>query len=232
MIRHLSDEGWQAIAPLLDERLYAAPNDVISHRGDLLGYSLLLLDGLVARSVPRAGSARSTFVALQFPGDFVDLHAFPLRRLDHDVVSLTQSTMAVIHHEPLKELLDGNIELSRNLWFMTLVDASIHRHWVMRNSALRAFSRVANLLCEYDMRMNTALGEVRDSRPFAITQMDIADATGLTNVHVSRMLRDLREDGCCTVNGGSLNVIDRDKMQKRGEFDAAYLYLPDNDAVL
>nr|WP_246253640.1 Crp/Fnr family transcriptional regulator [Sulfitobacter maritimus] len=215
------------LVPLLSVQVEYAAGDVISHRGDLLDHSLLLLDGLVARSVPHGRGMRSTVVALQFPGEFVDLHAFPLKQLDHDVVSLTATRVAKICHNALQDLLNGNVELARKLWLMTLVDASIHRHWVMRNSAMRALARVANFFCEYDARMTAAFAAERDILPFTLKQADIADATGLTSVHVSRTLRDLREHGCCTVAGGKLTIHDRKGLFKIGNFDAAYLYMPD-----
>jgi len=226
MVDHLNADQWAKLAPLLSHRGEFSPGNIVSHRGDLLDHSLLLLDGLVARSVPRGKRLRSTVVAVQFPGEFVDLHAFPLKRLDHDVVSLTSTSVAKVCHHALSDLLNGDVELARKLWLMTLVDASIHRHWVMRNSSMRALERVANFLCEYDARMTNAFAEERDTLPFSLRQSDIADATGLTSVHVSRTLRDLREHGCCSVASGKLTLHDRVGLHKMGAFDPAYLYLP------
>ena len=232
MVDHLDGAQWARLAPLLTQHKQFTPGAVISRRGDFLDYSLLLLDGLIARSVPRGQRARSTFVALQFPGEFVDLHAFPLKRLDHDVISLTDTRVAMIAHEPLRELLNGDVEMARKLWLMTLVDASIHRHWVMRNSAMRALARVANFLSEFDARMSAAYGMERQSLPFSLRQTDIADATGLTSVHVSRTLRELREHGCCAVTGGKLLIHDRAGLHKVGQFEPAYLYMPQSEAAL
>ena len=232
MVDHLDGAQWARLAPLLTQHKQFTPGAVISRRGDFLDYSLLLLNGLIARSVPRGQRARSTFVALQFPGEFVDLHAFPLKRLDHDVISLTDTRVAMIAHEPLRELLNGDVEMARNLWLMTLVDASIHRHWVMRNSAMRALARVANFLSEFDARMSAAYGMERQSLPFDLRQTDIADATGLTSVHVSRTLRELREHGCCVVTGGKLLIHDRAGLHKVGQFEPAYLYMPQSEAAL
>ena len=232
MVDHLSDAQWAKLAPLLTQHKHFTPGTVVSQRGDLLDHSLLLLDGLIARSVPHGQRGRSTFVALQFPGEFVDLHAFPLKRLDHDVISLTDTRVAMISHQPLRELLNGDVELARKLWLMTLVDASIHRHWVMRNSAMRALARVANFLSEFDSRMTGAYGMERQCLPFSLRQTDIADATGLTSVHVSRTLRELREHGCCTVSGGKLLIHDRAGLHKVGTFEPAYLYMPQSEAAL
>ena len=232
MVNHLSASQWAKLAPLAMRRSRFSPGQVVSRRGDLLNHSLLLLDGFIVRCVPSRQSRRGTVMALQFPGEFVDLHAFPLKRLDHDVVSLSETTVAIIEHEALSDLISGDPELARKLWLMTLVDASIHRHWVMRNSAMRALARVANFLAEYDARVTAAHGAERDSFPMALRQSDIADATGLTAVHVSRTLRDLREDGCCTLSSGMLTLDNRARLHDVGMFDAAYLYMPGSGTVL
>lgn len=232
MAQHLDPEQWSKLVPHFSEVIQFASNTKISSRGDKLDHSLLLIGGLVARKIPRGSDSKSTCVALQFPGDFVDLHAFPLKRLDHDVVSLTQTTLALIRHDALATLLDHDINLSRKLWMMTMVDASIHRHWVMRNSALRAFARTANFLSEFDARITSSLGSESNCYPLPITQSDMADATGLTNVHVNRTLRELREDNCCSVAGGNLTIHDRTKLHERGQFDPAFLYLPKHHAKL
>lgn len=232
MVNHLSDAQWTKLAPLLLRRSRFGPGEIVSRRGDLLNHSLLLMEGLIVRCVPSRQSRRGTVVALQFPGEFVDLHAFPLKRLDHDVVSLSETSVAIVEHEALGEVLRGDVELARKLWLMTLVDASIHRHWVMRNSAMRALARVANFLCEFDARMTAAHGAERDNFPMALRQSDIADATGLTAVHVSRTLRDLREDGCCTLSSGMLTLDNRERLHEVGMFDAAYLYMPGSGTVL
>ena len=232
MVEHVSPENWSLLTPLMEGRQTYQAGTLISTRGTTLDHSLLLIEGVVARSIPKSNNEHSTFVALQFTGDFVDPHAFPLKQLDHDVVAVTNATVAVIQHDALKQLLDGNIELSRTLWSLTLVDASIHRHWAMRNSSMRGFERVANFFCEIDARLTAATGQQQDSYTIGITQTDIADATGLTAVHVNRILKDLREDGCCTISSGHVTIIDRAQLHRRGSFDPAYLYLPNSDATL
>ena len=127
MVNHLSASQWAKLAPLAMRRSRFSPGQVVSRRGDLLNHSLLLLDGFIVRCVPSRQSRRGTVVALQFPGEFVDLHAFPLKRLDHDVVSLSETTVAIIEHEALSDLISGDPELARKLWLMTLVDALIPR---------------------------------------------------------------------------------------------------------
>lgn len=231
MLGHLSDAQWQTLAPLFDRLVDYKPGDTISERGEALHYSLLTVEGIVARHVAPPGTSRGSFVALQVPGDFVDLHAFPLKRLDHSVVALTHARVAVIQHDSLQKVMDKDIELARVLWFLTLVDASIHRHWAMRNSMLRAMARVANFFSEFDTRMSFALGQEQELYRLEVTQTDLSDACGMTPIHVNRVLRDLREDGCCTFRNGDLIIHDRSRLRRIGQFDTAYLYLPGDETT-
>ncbi|MCL3883906.1 Crp/Fnr family transcriptional regulator [Marivita sp. GX14005] len=230
MTRHLPEDRWARLAARISRIDTHAAGTVLSRRGERLEQSLLVLSGIVVRSIPRANGARSTVVALQVPGDFVDLHGFPLKRLDHDVVTLTETEMAVIAHADLAALVDADLPLARLLWSLTLIDASIHRHWAMRNSAMRALGRVANFFCEIDTRMNAVHRAMRNVHEIGLTQADIADACGLTTAHVNRVLRDLREDGSAAFQAGVLHVHDRPALHRLGAFNAGYLYLPEPGA--
>lgn len=66
-------------------------------------------------------------MAVHVPGDFVDLHAYPLKILDHDVATMTTATLAIVPHDELDALTRDMPELTRKLWFATLIDAAIRR---------------------------------------------------------------------------------------------------------
>jgi CRP-like cAMP-binding protein len=71
--------------------------------GEILSVSMLLLEGFMCRYLDDREGMRQ-LVAVQVPGDFLDLHAYPLKILDHDVASLTAATIAVIPHKALDEI--------------------------------------------------------------------------------------------------------------------------------
>lgn len=56
-----------------------------------------------------------------------------------------------------------------------------------------------------------------------ITPSDIAEACGLTNVHVSRVLTSLRSNGILAVRGGSVTILDAARLRQLAEFDPQYL---------
>ena len=199
------------------------PRKIIARAGEPLGQSTLLIDGIMSRYLDDRNGLRQ-LVAIHLPGDFLDLHAFPLKVLDHDVATLTTATVATVPHAELEAITAEMPQLTRKLWFATLLDAAIHRAWLFRLGRLDATGRVAHFLCETNARLFSA--GLSDGHRFALalTQADIAEICGLTTVHVNRVIRQLREEKLCIFRSSLVEVLDPAGLAARGQFDPAYLY--------
>jgi CRP-like cAMP-binding protein len=187
-------------------------------------FSTYLIEGLICRYMDDREGLRQ-LVALHVAGDFVDLHGYPLRHLDHDLATITPCRIVTVPHERLDRLMESRPQLAKLLWFSTLMDAAIHREWIFALGRLDAVGRVAHFFCETEAKLR-AVG-LSDGRLFAlpITQTDLGEACGITSVHMNRMLRDLREDGLLRFWGGKAEILDRARLERMAEFDPAYLYL-------
>ena len=181
--------------------------------GETVTQSTLLADG------------QRQIMEVHVAGDFVDLHGFLLKRLDHNVGALTAVTVAFVPHEALARITAEEPHLSRMLWLSTLMDASIQREQILSMGRRPALARIGHLLCELCMRLEViGLAENR-SFAFPLTQLDLADATGLTAIHVNRMLRQLRERKLLTFRGGRVEIHDWEGLQAVSDFDPTYLHL-------
>jgi CRP-like cAMP-binding protein len=200
------------------------PRTTLVHAGDLLTQSTLLIDGFLCRYIDDRQGLRQ-LVAFHVPGDFVDLHGYPLQMLDHGIATLTAATIATAPHEALAAIERDAPEMARKLWFATLIDAAIHRAWLFRLGRLDAVGRVAHFLCETNIRL--VLAGLSDGRRFALglTQNDLAEICGLTNVHVNRVVRALREEGLCLFRASLVEISDAARLAARGQFNPAYLYI-------
>jgi CRP-like cAMP-binding protein len=200
------------------------PRKIVVRAGKELDHSTLLIEGIMSRYIDDRKGLRQ-LVAIHVPGDFVDLHAYPLKVLDHDVATMTAATVAIVPHSALDAILADRPELGRKLWFSTLIDAAIHRAWLFRLGRLDAMGRVAHFLCETNARLLSA--GLSDGRRFALglTQTDLAEICGLTNIHVNRVLRQLREEGLCVFRSSLVEIPDPERLASRGQFDPAYLYI-------
>ena len=204
-------------------RHYEAGQEIVSAE-DRPACSTLLLEGWAARARTLENGARQ-ITALHIPGDFVDLHSFLLHKMDHSVVALSPCRVALAPHERLRRLTETEPHLTRLLWLNTLVDAGIHRNWIVGMGRLSAAGHMAQLLCE----LYTRLAAVDLAQDYAfeapLNQPGVADALGLSLVHVSRTLRELRSRKLVAWRGRGVKILDWDRLAQLAQFDPTYLSL-------
>ena len=220
----LSDEELEILESAI-ERVETVPaRRIFSRRGERMTYSSLVVDGVMCRYMDARDGFRQ-LVSYQLPGDFLDLHGFPTRYIDHDIAAITEATVALVPHARLERIMAEQPHLTKMLWFSTLLDATLHREWIFRVGRLDAIGRLAHFLSETHQRM-MAIDRARDGTfDLPLTQQDLGEACGLTSVHVNRVLRRMREDGLATVARGVASIHDQAKLERLGEFDPDYLYL-------
>jgi CRP-like cAMP-binding protein len=186
--------------------------------------STILIEGWAARSKTLEDGARQ-ITSIHIPGDFVDLHGFLLHKMDHSVVALTPCRIAAVPHENLCWITETHPHLTRLLWLNTLVDAAIHRNWMVAMGRLPAASRMAQLVCELYVRLE-AVDLAKDYEfEFPLTQPVVADALGLSLVHVARTLREIRGEGLISWRTGTVKILDWDRLVEFSQFDPTYLSL-------
>ncbi|MER2269069.1 helix-turn-helix domain-containing protein, partial [Methylobacterium oxalidis] len=64
-----------------------------------------------------------------------------------------------------------------------------------------------------------------DSCLLPVTQVELGDATGLSNVHVNRVLQELRASGLIVLRGKRLTIPDLEALQRIALFNVNYLHL-------
>lgn len=197
---------------------------ILVRQGDVVNVSTLLLEGIVTRHVDGIEGQRH-LVGIHVPGDFVDLHAYALKKLDHDVGALTDVRVAIFNHSTLERIQANHLHLTRLLWFLTLLDAALHRQWIRRLSSLTAMERVANFICEMNSRLLAIDASDGQSFELPMTQVALGEVCSLTNVHVNRVLRQLREMELCTVRSSQVEIRDLKGLAEIGQFSPDYLYL-------
>jgi CRP-like cAMP-binding protein len=196
----------------------------IVRTGATLSASTLLVEGIVCRYKDLADGQRQ-IMELHVAGDFVDLHGFLLKQLDHNVGTMTPVKVASFPHDALRGITETHPHLGRMLWFSTLLDAAIHREKILSIGRRSALARIAHIFCELLVRLRIV--GLADDKGFdlPLTQADLADVTGLTSVHVNRMLKKLRDEDLLTFRGGTVTIGDWDRLQRVAEFDPSYLHL-------
>ncbi|WP_075292824.1 Crp/Fnr family transcriptional regulator [Pararhizobium arenae] len=186
--------------------------------------STLLLDGVAARyRVLEDGKRQIT--ALHVPGDFVDLHAFLLKTMDHSVVALSPCRIASAAHRDLCEISATNPHLTRMLWLSTVIDGAIHREWIVAIGRRSKKSHLAHLICELYVRL-TVVGMVSEmSFHLPMSQAEVADALGVSLVHLNKTLQILRLDGVVRWVDRIVTILNWERLAEIAEFDGRYLNL-------
>jgi CRP-like cAMP-binding protein len=220
----LSVEETTALRNAVDRIETFGPGDVLVREGDLLTHSQLLVSGLCARSKSMPDGRRQ-ITELHIAGDFVDLHGFLLKRLEHDVIAFSPVRMAMVPHERLKVITETLPHLTRMLWLSTLIDAAIHREWIVSAGRRSAIQQVSHLFCELLTRYRVVGLAGADRFPMPVTQEQLADCCGLTPVHVNRVLQELRGEGLAEWGRNDVVVRDLDGLRRRAGFEDAYLSL-------
>ena len=222
-LRHaMSAEERQAVEALVTDVQELSPGECLLARGELCNRSTMLIDGFVLRVIRQAG--RRYVVGVQVPGDFVDLHAFALKRLDHDIIAVGPAKVGHVPHERLLKVMETAPHLSRLLWFSTLLDGAIHREWIMTMEQLPAANRAAHVFCEIWQRLEFVGLARHDGVDTPLIQADLADMCGTTAIHMNRALTQVRRDAGADFRRGVLRTSDRAKLEAFASFDPAYLY--------
>ncbi len=221
----LSSQDRETLAVAAGQRVrrFDARQD-ISIEGEKPEVMNLIQDGWACRyKVLEDG--RRQIVSFFLPGDLCDLNVFVLQELDHSIGTITPVTLSEISKQMFEELMGASPRIAQALWWESLVSAAIQREWTVNVGRRDAFERVAHLLCELFIRLRSVGMSEGDSCDFPLTQSDLGEATGLSNVHVNRVLQELRSANLIVLKQRKLTIPDLAALQHAALFNENYLHL-------
>jgi CRP-like cAMP-binding protein len=201
-----------------------APKEDIITDGAHSNHCHVVLTGLACRYKLLPDGGRQ-IMAFLIPGDLCDAEIFILKVMDHGVAAITPTTTALVSAEDMRLLLRETSSLGEALWWGTMTDLGVLRERIIDEGRRDAYVRIAHLFYEMLVRYRMVELTNGDSFEFPITQVDLADATGLTSVHANRTLQKLRTDGLIVFSGGIVTVVEPDRLKKAAQFNGDYLHL-------
>jgi CRP-like cAMP-binding protein len=223
-IADLSQEERQALQSLpIRVRPLGSGQDIVQD-GDRPSQCCLIVEGWAYR-YKLLGEGKRQILSFHIPGDTPDLQSLHLQTMDHSLATLTEATLAFIPHENLRELVARFPGLAAVLWRDTLVDAAIFREWMTGIGRKSSYGRIAHLFCEMYLKLE-AVGLAKEHRcTLPLTQGQLADALGMSNVHANRVLQEMRSKDLITLKGNELVIHAWSELVHAGEFDPTYLHL-------
>lgn len=220
----LDDSDRAALHALKFEERVWESGAYLVREGALRERCALILEGFAFRQKLTIDGARQ-IVSFHVAGDFIDLEGALLRRADHSLQMLTRCRIAEITVGDIASLVEAHPKVGKALWVDTLIDGSIFREWIMNVGRRPGRQRLAHLYCELAKRLKLAgLGDESGYR-MPMTQEQLADATGLTPVHVNRSLKALELDGLIVRHGRQVIIPDWDVLRDASDFSDLYLHL-------
>jgi CRP-like cAMP-binding protein len=162
-----------------------------------------------AASVVEIAPGRRQVTAIHLPGDVLIPPVAPGTGAHAGVVALTNLDIL-----PSDRADDATLRL----YHQRLVA------WLVCVGRRPALSRVAHLLCELQQRIESKTGQTFQ---MPLLQDDIGDATGVTGVHVNRMLKEIRQRRLASVSFKGVEILNLDGLRELAGFDGSYLRLAD-----
>ncbi len=200
------------------------PSGYLIREGEVPQRCQTIIEGYAYRQKLTEDGARQ-IVALLVPGDIIDLQNLYLHESDHSVQAITRLTTAEVSISSLRDLSVRIPAIATAMWVDALVEASIAREWVLNLGRRDARARLAHLLCEFGLRVQAAGIADASGYEMPLTQEQLADALGLTPVHVNRVLKGLQRDGLIERRRRQIHVNDWNALRAAAGFSQRYLHL-------
>ena len=224
-LRPLSEEAVAAIEQAILESLFrAGPGEDLVVEGDPVDSVRLVLSGWLFRH-KTLEDGRRQIVNFILPGETCDGHVYLLHTLDHSITTVTPVAYAEIKRARFEKLLASEHSLAEAFMCETLLNGAIQREWAVNLGRRAALEKVAHLFCEIYERLRPVGLVDGNSCSFPVTQMDLADATGLSVVHLNRTLQELRATGLIALRERTLTIMDLDALKSVALFSSNYLEL-------
>jgi CRP-like cAMP-binding protein len=192
--------------------------------GDRPQHACLLLSGFAYRH-KMAGNGGRQILSIHMKGDLIDLQNSLLGVADHNVQMMTDGQVAMIPAQAVVDLAFKMPGIGMAMWYETLVEGSIFREWILNVGRRDAFTGIAHLLCEFALRAERAAIGRLGRYELPLTQEQLADAVGLTSVHVNRTLMRLQDEGYIRRSRRVIDVEDWQSLAKVADFEPRYLHI-------
>jgi CRP-like cAMP-binding protein len=218
------DERERAALGLLLTRAQTVRTGVaVAVVGEPLDLATVVLSGMLCRT-KALPDGRRQILSLLLPGDVVDPHASVLRKRDDNLEAIGETTIAVVPQARIEVLEAEHPRLREAFLREAFIEASVLREWVLNVGQRNASEALAHLICELHIRMEGVGLAAQGRFPFPLKQQHLAEALGLSVIHLNRVLRQLRASGLIRLEGRWVTVVDAPALRALAHFDPDYLH--------
>lgn len=222
----MTNEERQALGDaMLPAKAIKANTDLV-REGERADNLFVVTEGWACRYATTEAGERQ-FPALLVPGDVANLDVVMFDRLDYGVRTLSATKIVALPRDRARALAAEHPGIARTFTWLAMVENTTLSAWALSLGRRSAVERLAHLLCELSVRLDTGDGEA-SSFPFPLTQEHLADALGLTSVHINRTMQQLRGEGLVETAERIMTLPDVAQLRRVGGFDGRYLHTGSN----
>jgi len=168
---------------------------------------------------------RRQILNFMLPGDCFDLMAINRAQSDHSVSAASEVVLRRIKADAFLKTVTNNPQLAASFWWAAIQEEAILREQIIRVGRKTAKERTAHLILELNRRVGTVTGRVDDYLALPVAQALLADALGLSIVHISRTMTRLKAEGFIRMDQQGIEILRREDMAEMCDFDSRYLHL-------
>ncbi len=226
----LTEEDHAVLTEVTRDVRHVPAETVLVEQGAPVEGAPLVVSGIAYR-YRLLQDGRRQILGMLLPGDFCDLQGALLGSSDHYTEALTDAETVWLTRETIDRLTLAPTRIARALWWSTLVDEAILRAWLTNMGQQEANKWLAHFICEFLLRLQVVGRAQADAFEMPFRQAKLADILGITSVHVSRTLSDLRDRGLLDLSHRRVKIPDVARLRAYCEFDPSYLHLKRPDML-
>ena len=196
----------------------------ILERGDEMKHLIILNSGWAVRTRYTINGTRQ-IIHILLPGDVVTPDVFVVKKTDHAISALTDVELRYVKPREMQRLFGESRSLAAAFWWMSEQEGGMMREQIVRLGRRSALERVPHLFLELHRRLYMVGQASEEVFILPLTQNDIGDTLGLSNVHVNRTLRKLESDGFIKYEGSVIQIPDSRRLAELCDFDFDHLHL-------
>ena len=219
----LTDKECETLARVTSNPRDYKPRQDLIREGDQPGPVFVMMEGWAFRYKVIPNGSRQ-IMAFMMPGDACDLNVSMLATMDHSIQTATSAQVATISRQVMDEMMDAHPGIARAMYIAQLVDESTLRAWIVSLGRRSSAERAAHLLLELHIRAVRTGVAGQDGMELPLSQQILADALGMSTVHINRVLQELRQSGAIALRRGVLHIRNPAALTKFSGFDAGYLH--------
>lgn len=217
-----------------EQQMVVPPKSLLYEEGSKPDYVYTLFNGWMAVYQISKGGKRQ-ILRFALPGDFIGFQADSNGIVSHSVSAVTESIVCAFPRDSLMDLFESQPMLPLRLASMEARDMSLCQQHQAFSSSKDAYESIAFLLMELFYRtrlqMRHSFDPVNNMIDFPLTQEEIGDAVGLTNIHVNRVIRQFHKLGLIDCHKRKLKILNEESLAEIGDFDKDLISKGDYFAV-